>query len=81
MHVLNDAEFRRTFRFSEDDVEELVQMMHNQLSFDDGRNPVMLLQQVLVGLNHYAGSYFQRKSALCAGISQPTACCIIHRVS
>jgi hypothetical protein len=81
MHVLDDAEFRRTFRFSKDGVEELVQMMHNQLSFDDGRNPVMLLQQVLVALNHYAGDYFQRTSALCAGISKPTACRIIHRVS
>ncbi len=79
--VLNDAQFRRTFRFSKDGVDALVQMFHDQLSFDDGRNPVMLLQQVLVALNHYAGGHFQRMSALCAGISQPTACCIIHHVS
>jgi hypothetical protein len=82
MHVLNDAEFRRTFRFSKDGVDALVLMLHDQLSFDDGRNdPVTPLQQVLVALNHYAGGHFQRTSALCAGISQPTACRIIHRVS
>jgi hypothetical protein len=82
MHVLNDAEFRRTFRFSKDGVDALVLMLHDQLSFDDGCNdPVTPLQQVLVALYHYAGGHFQRTSALCAGISQPTACRIIHHVS
>jgi hypothetical protein len=80
--VLNHAEFKRTFRFSEAGVLALVHLLHDQLHYDTGRGrPLSVLQQVLVALNHYAGGQFQRTSALCGGISQPTVCRVSLRVS
>ena len=81
--VLDSVEFRRTFRFSKPAVEAIVEMVHDQLLFDGGNKnyPVSPLQQVLVALNHYAGGQFQRTTGLCGGISQPTVCRIVKRVS
>jgi hypothetical protein len=82
IRVLNHAEFKRTFRFSEDGVYALVDLLHDQLHVDTNRGrPLSVLQQVLVALNHYAGGHFQRTSALCGGISQPTVCRVSLRVS
>jgi len=80
--VLNHAEFKRTFRFTEAGVYALVDMLHDQLHFESNRGrPLTVLQQVLVALNHYAGGHFQRTTGLCAGISQPTAFRVSERVS
>jgi hypothetical protein len=61
----------------------IVEMLHDQLIFDNDllNFPVSPLQQVLVALNHYAGGQFQRTTALCGGISQPSVCRIVKRVS
>ncbi len=40
-----------------------------------------MLQQVLVALNHYAGGAFQRTTAICGGVSQPTVSRVVKRVS
>ena len=81
--VLNNPEFNRTFRFSKPAVDALVEMVYDLLIFDGGNKnyPVSPLQQVLVALNHYAGGQFQRTSGLCGGISQPTVCRIVKRVT
>jgi hypothetical protein len=81
--VLDSAEFQRTFRFSKAAVDVIVEMLHDQLIFDHEHlnNPVSPLQQVLVALNHYAGGQFQRTTALCGGISQPSVCRIVKRVT
>jgi hypothetical protein len=81
--VLDSAEFRRTFRFSKPAVEAIVEMVHDDLIFGGGNKnyPISPLQQVLVALNHYAGGQFQRTTGLCGGISQPTVCRIVKRVT
>jgi hypothetical protein len=82
MIVLDHAEFKRTFRFTQDGVKALVTLLHDQLHYDTNRGrPLSVLQQVLVALNHYAGGHFQRTTALCGGISQPTVCRVSERVS
>ena len=59
MVVLNYAEFKRTFRFSEDGVLALVDLLYDQLHYPTQRGrPLSVLQQVLVALNHYAGGQF-----------------------
>jgi hypothetical protein len=73
---LSDAEFKRTFRFSKTGDCALVEMLHDQLHFPTERgHPLTVLQQVLVALNHYAGSQYQRTTALCGGLSQSTEFC------
>ena len=82
MVVLNHAEFKRIFRFSKADILALVDLLYDPLHFDTDRGrPLSVLQRVLVALNHYAGGQFQRTSALCGGISQPTVCRVSLRVS
>jgi hypothetical protein len=82
MVVLNHAEFKRTFRFSEDGVLALVDLLYDQLHYPTQRGrPLSVLQQVLVALNHYAGGQFQRTTALCGGISQATVCRTVEEVS
>ncbi len=82
MVVLNHAEFKRTFRFSEDGVLALVDLLYDQLHYPTQRGrPLSVLQQVLVALNHYAGGQFQRTTALYGGISQATVCCTVEEVS
>ena len=82
MVVLNHAEFKRTFRFTEDGVNAIAEMLHDQLHYPSNRGrPLSVLQQVLVALNHYAGGQYQRTTALCGGISQPTVCRVVEDVS
>jgi len=57
-------------------------MLHDQLHYPSTRGrPLSVLQQVLVALNHYAGGQYQRTTALCGGISQPTVCRVVEDVS
>ena len=82
MVVLNHAEFKRTFRFSEAGVLAIVDMLYDQLHYPTNRGrPLSELQQVLVALNHYAGGQFQRTTALCGGISQSTVSRTVEHVS
>jgi hypothetical protein len=82
MVVLNHAEFKRTFRFTEDGVNAIAEMLHDQLHYPTQRGrPLSVLQQVLVALNHYAGGQYQRTTALCGGISQSTVCRTVEEVS
>ncbi len=82
MVVLNHAEFKRTFRFSEDGVLALVDLLYDQLHYPTNRGrPLSVLQQVLVALNYYAGGQYQRTTALCGGISQSNVCRTVKEVS
>jgi hypothetical protein len=67
MQVLNPVEFKRTFLFNQAAVYALVEMLYDQLHIPSNRGqPLLVLQQVLVALNHYAGGHFQCTSGLCA---------------
>jgi hypothetical protein len=80
--TVGDAEFKRQFRFTKEAFIVLSEMLGDQLYLPCERGqPVTVQQQLLVALNHYAGGHFQRTSAICGGISQPTVCRIIKRVS
>jgi hypothetical protein len=82
MVSLSDREFQRTFRFTKQAVVVLVEMLHEQLNHVSNRGlPLSVEQQVLIALNYYAGGQFQRVTALCGGVSQPTVWRVIHRVS
>jgi len=82
MVVLNHNEFKRTFRFTQDGVNAIAEMLHDQLHYPTHRGrPLSVLQQVLVALNHYAGGQYQRTTALCGGISQSTVCRTVEQVS
>lgn len=79
---MSDAEFKRTYRFTKVGVLALVEMLYDQLHFPTERGrPLTVLQQVLVALNHFAGGQFQRTSALCGGLSQPTVCRVANSVA
>jgi hypothetical protein len=80
MVVLTPAEFQRTFRFNQPAVYILVTMLNDQLHFPTNRGrPLLVVQQVLVALNHYAGGHFPT-SGLCGGVSQSTVCCMVQPV-
>jgi hypothetical protein len=80
--TVGDAEFKRQFRFTKEAFIVLSEMLGEQLHLPCERGrPVTVQQQLLVALNHYAGGHFQRTSALCGGISQPTVSRIVKRVS
>jgi hypothetical protein len=80
--TVGDVEFKRQFRFTKEAFIVLSEMLGDQLHLPCERGrPLTVHQQLLVALNHYAGGHFQRTSALCGGISQPTVSRIIKRVS
>jgi hypothetical protein len=82
LHTVGDAEFKKQFRFTKEAVIVLTEMLGDQLFQPTQRGrPLTVLQQVLVALNHYAGGAFQRTSALCGGVSQPTVSRVVKRVS
>jgi hypothetical protein len=80
--AISDNEFRRHFRFTKDQVGQLVVMLSPDLAHESDRgNPLTPLQQLCIALNHYAGGHFQRISGLCGGISQQTAQRCLVRVT
>jgi hypothetical protein len=82
IHSMGNAEFKRQFRFTKEAVVALTEMLGDQLSVPDQRGgPLTALQKVLITLNHYAGGHFQRTSALCSGVSQPTTSRVVKKVT
>ncbi len=80
--VLNLAKFQRIFRFNQPAVYTLVTMLNDQLYFPTNcGQPLSVLQQFLVALNHYAGGHFHLMSGLCGGVSQSTVFHVVQRVS
>jgi hypothetical protein len=80
--VLSDTEFKRHFRFDKQSVKVIAEMLHEDLAQPNNRGrPLSPLQQVCIALNHYAGGYFQRISAMCVGVSQTAAWWAIKRVT
>jgi hypothetical protein len=72
--AISDNEFRCHFRFTKDQVGQLVVMLSPDLAHEsDHGNPLTPLQQLCIALNHYTGGHFQRISGLCGGILQQTA--------
>jgi hypothetical protein len=72
--AISDAEFRTHFRFTKDQVGQLVQMLLPYLQHESDRgNPLTPVQQLCAVLNYYGGGHFQRITGLCGGISQRTA--------
>jgi hypothetical protein len=59
--AISDAEFRTHFRFSKDQVAELVQMLLPHLRHETERgNPLTPVQQLCAALNYFGGGQFQR---------------------
>ena len=71
---MTDFTFMRTYRFSKEGFERLLQLVGPELAHRDGRggglSPAIQLQACL---NHLAGSLFQRSTGLCFGGSQGAA--------
>jgi hypothetical protein len=56
-----DVEFRQHFRFTKDQVGQLVGMLQHNLRHETERgNPLTPLQQLCAVLNYYGGGQFQR---------------------
>ena len=61
LFAISDAEFRRHFRFTKDQVGELVQMLLPVLTHVTERgHPLTPVQQLCAVLNYYGGGQFQR---------------------
>jgi hypothetical protein len=79
---LSDNEFKRNFRFDKESVRRLVNLIRADISYTSRRNnPLTPELQMCIALVHYSGSGFQRITALCGGVSQPSAWRAIKRVT
>jgi hypothetical protein len=80
--VMNDGDFKRHFRFSKESATKLTEMLHDDLNYENNRGlPLSPIQQVCLALNNFAGNSFQRISAWCGEVSQPTARSCVKRVT
>jgi DDE superfamily endonuclease len=78
--VLNDFEFKRTFRFEKNHVCQLAELLRLQRPTDRGL-PITPVQSVCLALNQYAGAHFTRVSAYCGNVSYHAAWSAIDRVT
>ncbi|GFY04906.1 nuclease HARBI1 [Trichonephila clavipes] len=79
---LDDYEFQRRFRLSEESVAELTLLIEDKLeSKTPCNNAVNPVEQVLIALRFYAVAYMQLAIADLFDVSQPTVCRVVHRVS
>jgi len=79
---LSDFEFKRTFRFSKESAQRIERILGDDLKYQSNRGlPLSPMQQICVGLNHFAGAHFQRVSGMCGGLSQNCARGALIRVA
>ena len=80
--VMNDRDFIKHFRFSKESATRLTELLQDDLKYGTNRGlPVPPIQQVLIALNNFAGNNFQRISAWCGEVTQPTARKCVIRVT
>ena len=77
-----DEEFKRRFRFEKRTVELLLELISSDLEHSSAKNNVIPpVLQLSVALRFYAIGHFQTTDGDLIGISQPSVCRIIERVS
>lgn len=80
---LDDVDFATRFRLSKRSALQVLDLIDNRLEFPAGEknSSVSPINQLLLCLRYYATGSTQLSAGDFSGVSQPTACRIIHRVS
>lgn len=76
-----DDEFKNRFRFTKDSVEYIMNLISEDLNMDARGSPLNPRQQIMITLRYYATGCFQTVAGDLIGVSQSTACRIVHKVS
>ena len=80
--LFTNQEFKQRFRLSKRKASVLIQYFEPRLKAQrTGRRYISPALQVLIALRYYATGSHQRIVAECLGVSQPTVCRVIQRVS